>query len=155
MDIVSEPITKNPPITFETPIINSSTSSMITPSSSAISPATTADSVSTPTPSRYENQKRRDWNTSASTSGTTGLRCRCRCAAGPMFWSSSGIWISLARPRSTTRPVHSSASPTHQRPAPARSGRPGVASMPSSADLERLMRSTEGGRRPTPLEREL
>ncbi|XP_021811119.1 protein LIGHT-DEPENDENT SHORT HYPOCOTYLS 1 [Prunus avium] len=63
MDIVSEPITKNPPITFETPIINSSTSSMITPSSSAISPATTADSVSTPTPSRYENQKRRDWNT--------------------------------------------------------------------------------------------
>ncbi|KAM0995165.1 hypothetical protein ACFX19_010728 [Malus domestica] len=55
MDLVSNPISNNPSITFETPIINN-TMAMISPPTSAISTTPT-------TPSRYENQKRRDWNT--------------------------------------------------------------------------------------------
>ncbi|KAM1251123.1 hypothetical protein ACFX2I_033525 [Malus domestica] len=60
MDLVSNPIPNNPSITLETPIITNTRAMISPPPSSAISTTPTTPPT---TPSRYENQKRRDWNT--------------------------------------------------------------------------------------------
>ncbi|CAN6582190.1 hypothetical protein ACFX13_034375 [Malus domestica] len=60
MDLVSNPISNNPSITLETPIITNTRAMISPPPSSAISTTPTTPPT---TPSRYENQKRRDWNT--------------------------------------------------------------------------------------------
>ncbi|XP_048433181.1 protein LIGHT-DEPENDENT SHORT HYPOCOTYLS 1-like [Pyrus x bretschneideri] len=60
MDLVSNPISNSPSITFESPIITNTRAMISPPPSSAISTTPTTPPT---TPSRYENQKRRDWNT--------------------------------------------------------------------------------------------
>ncbi|TQE02233.1 hypothetical protein C1H46_012234 [Malus baccata] len=60
MELVSNPISNNPSITLETPIITNTRAMISPPPSSAISTTPTTPPT---TPSRYENQKRRDWNT--------------------------------------------------------------------------------------------
>ncbi|KAE8670568.1 hypothetical protein F3Y22_tig00112124pilonHSYRG00045 [Hibiscus syriacus] len=159
MDSLQNFETSNFPASLSMSTMSNANTNNTNPSPAAaiisFSPPPTSSTSSSTTISRYENQKRRDWNTFGQYLRNHRPPLSSPAAAAPTFSNSSATSTSSEKPKSTLHCALSSVTLTLRLHALVPSVKLGEASMLSSDASEPLLRNTAASRKQTLSELEL
>ncbi|KAL6342984.1 hypothetical protein AAG906_017004 [Vitis piasezkii] len=154
MDSVPEMDTSNADstsinININTMAVSTTTNNLNNSIAAAAAAASSSSSPSSSTPSRYENQKRRDWNTFGQYLRNHRPPLSLSRCSGAHVLEFLRYLDQFGKTKVHTQMCPSSATQTHLLLVHALSAKPGAASTPSSAAFEPPSKSTAASLRPT------